>query len=139
MSKISPAAAIVKPTPPSAMRVSMSKPTHQPHGYAWLMLAMLAMPVAKRTIVAITAARTRIHRIHDTGRHHRGGSVVCMLLPVLVVGPEPEAPLHDHRDHRHGDPHRREDLRREMQQLRGEHRRCLVGQVGRVAELLEWN
>src|SRR5262245_55364633 len=108
--KISPAAAIVKPTPPSAMRVSMSKPTHQPHGYAWLTLAMVAMPVAKRTIVVTTAATTRAQRISATGRHQRGRSVAGMLgVLVLVVRPEPEAPADDHRDDGHGHPHGRED------------------------------
>src|SRR5262245_59574064 len=140
-SKISPAAAMVKPTPPSAMRVSMSKPTHQPQGYAWLMLAMVAMPVAKRTTVVTTAAMTRSHRIASTCHGQRGRaaaarSVVAMLL-VLVVGPEPEAPLHDHGDDGHRDPHRPEDLRREVQQLARDDGRRLRGQVGGVAQLLD--
>src|SRR5262245_18624699 len=136
--KISPAAAMVKPTPPSAMRVSMSKPTHQPHGYAWLMLAIVARPVAKRTIVATTAATTRAQRTNETGRHQAGGSAVRMLvLLVIVVSPEAEAATDDHRDDGHGYPDRGEDLGGEVQQLDGQGWWGLVGQVGRVAELLE--
>src|SRR5262245_24351607 len=138
MSKISPAAAIVKPTPPRAIRVSMSKPTHQPQGYAWLMFAMVAMPVANRTIVATMAARSRPQRSSKAGRHHPGRSAVCMVLgSVLIVSPEAEAPLDDHRDDRHRHPHRPEDLGREVQHLHREDRRRFVRQVGRVAELLE--
>src|SRR5262245_44276106 len=123
MSKTSPAAAMVKPTPPSAMRVSMSKPTHQPQGYAWLMLAIVAMPVAKRTTVAMTAATTTVQRSHETGRHQRGSSMGGMLiLRVIVVNPEAEAPSDDHRNDRHGHPHRGEDLGREVQQLHGQRR-----------------
>src|SRR5262249_51060590 len=114
MWKISPAAAIVKPMPPSAMRVSMSKPTHQPHGYAWFTFAIVAMPVAKRTIVVTTAATTTAQRTSETGRHQPGGSMRGMLvLVVVVVRPESEAAADDHRDDCHGDPHGREDLRRE--------------------------
>src|SRR5262245_10053816 len=138
MSKISPAAAMVKPTPPRAMRVSMSKPTHHPQGYAWLMLAIVAIPVAKRTIVVITAATTRPQRINRTGHGHRGLSVVCMLLvSVLVVSPESEASADDHGDDGHRHPDGREDLGREVQDLRGKCRRGLVGKIARVAEFFE--
>src|SRR5262245_16000472 len=107
MPKISAAAAMVKPTPPRAMRVSMSKPTHQPHGYAWLTLAIVAIPVAKRTMVATMAATTKAHRTHETGRHQAGGSAMPMLvLLVIIVGPEAEAATDDHGDDGHGDPDR---------------------------------
>src|SRR5262249_8157782 len=123
--------------PPSAMRVSMSKPTHQPHGYAWFTLAIVAMPVAKRTTVVTTVARTTTQRTSATGRHQPGGLMSGMLfLVVLVVSPEPESPADDHGDDRHGHPHGREDLRREVEELRRQNRRRLLGQVGRIAELL---
>src|SRR5262245_8232446 len=124
MAKISPAAAMVKPTPPRAMRVSMSKPTHQPHGYAWLMLAIVAMPVAKRTTVASTAAMTSPQSTSAITRHRTAPSAAGMLFVVVVVmvvmGPEADAPVHDHRDDRHRHPDRPEDLGREVQQLGGE-------------------
>jgi len=45
--------ASVKPQPPNAMKLSTPKPTHQPHGYALLMLAIAPMPKAKRASVKI--------------------------------------------------------------------------------------
>src|SRR5678816_40649 len=51
------------------------------------MLAMLAIPVANRMMVVMTAAITRTQRTTETGRHHRGASVAGMLLAVVLVVP----------------------------------------------------